>query len=405
MRPVHPAAFSMDKYDPSIVDTSSFDYQARTRIVFGNGKLKELGQIASELGATRAIVVTDPGLMRTGHPDRATSILNSRGIDTIIFNDVVENPTTNCVENCRDIAREHNANLIVGIGGGSALDTAKGANFLITNGGEMKDYWGFGKAKSPMLPMVAIPTTAGTGSECQSFALISDATTHMKMACGDFKAAPRVALLDPELTLSLPLSVTAHTGIDAIAHAVESAVCKKRNPFSLMYAQRAFQIAVTSLREVLQDPGNVQARGQMLLGAAYAGMAIENSMLGAAHSTANPLTAHFNMIHGIAVGIMLPHVVRFNSQLDEARTIYAELVNIAALKGRNDDPDHSVDILVETLSDLLHIAHIPTGLTQHHISPSSIPTLAAEAHNQWTRNFNPRDISVADFESLYLQAL
>lgn len=394
----------MDKYDPSIIDNASFDYQARTRLIFGNGKLNEVGKIARDLGCSRAILVTDPGLLGTGHPDRAGELLRKAGIETSLFADVIENPTTDCVEKCRDVAKEHKADLLIGLGGGSAMDTAKGANFLISNGGIMKDYQGFGRAQSPMLPMIAIPTTAGTGSECQSFALISDASTHMKMACGDFKAAPRVALLDPELTMTLPTAVTAHTGIDAIAHAVESAVCRKRNPFSLMYAQRAFQLAVTSLKDVLGDPANLDARGRMLLGAAYAGMAIENSMLGAAHSMANPLTANFNVIHGIAVGVMLPHVVRFNSAIPEARTIYAELVNIAALKGRNDDESHSVSILVDKLLELLDIAGISRKLSDHQVREDSIGKMAEEASSQWTRNFNPRDIEAGDFEILYQNA-
>ncbi len=395
----------MGKYDPNIVDNISFDYQARTRLVFGNGKLNEIGDIAKTLSAGRALIVTDPGLMQTGHPDRACNLLRAAGIESAIFKDVIENPTTDCVKKCRDAAVDLGADLLVGIGGGSAMDTAKGANFLITNGGQMKDYWGFGKADKPMLPVIAIPTTAGTGSECQSFALISDATTHMKMACGDFKAAPRVALLDPELTMTLPFSVTAHTGVDAIAHAVESAVSKKRNPFSMMYAQRAFQIAVHSLKQALDEPENLDARGRMLLGAAYAGMAIENSMLGAAHSMANPLTAHFDVIHGIAVGIMLPHVVRFNSENPDARAIYAELVNVAALKGRNDDHSHSVSILVDKLFELLETAHIPASLTSHGVDGNMIPVMAGEAYNQWTRLFNPRDITTNDFEILYRQAL
>lgn len=395
----------MEKYNPDLVDNNSFDYQARTRIVFGNKSLGELGKIVSGLGAKKALIVTDPGLLATGHPDRADTLLNAAGIEARIFSEVIENPTTDCVAKCMEAARSFEADSLIAIGGGSAMDTAKGANFLLTNGGEMRDYWGFGKAEKPMLPSVAIPTTAGTGSECQSFALIADSQSHMKMACGDFKAAPKVALLDPELTLTLPFEVTAHTGIDAIAHAVESAVCKLRNPFSMMYAHRAFELTVNSLPQVLTDPSNLEARGNMLLGAAFAGMAIENSMLGAAHSMANPLTAHFDAIHGIAVGVMLPHVVKYNSQSPDAKKIYAELVNIAAIKGRNEDEDKSIDLLVEKLKDLLTRAGISPHLSDHHVDPGLIPLLAEEASKQWTRSFNPREIHKEDFEALYHSAL
>ncbi len=394
----------MEKYNPDSVNNHSFDYQARTRIVFGDKTLEELGGIVKDLNGSKAILVTDPGLLKTGHPDKAKLLLAESGIKAEIFSDVVENPTAECVKKCAHHAKSFDADVLIGLGGGSAMDTAKGANFLVTNGGEIADFWGFGKATKPMLPMIAIPTTAGTGSECQSFALISADDTHMKMACGDFKAAPKVALLDPELTLTLPASVTAHTGIDAIAHAVEAAVCKLRNPFSTMYAQRAFELTINSLPLVLKNPDNLEARGKMLLGAAFAGMAIENSMLGAAHSLANPLTAHFNLIHGIAVGVMLPRVVEFNSQETHSRKIYSELVNIAALKGRNDDEFKSVSILTSTLNQLLHEANISAKLSDHGVSDSMISRMASDASKQWTKSFNPRDISELQFANLYQSA-
>ena len=181
------------------------------------------------------------------------------------------------------------------------MDTAKGCNFVLTNGGEMKDYWGVGKATKDMLPFIAVPTTAGTGSECQSFALISDDSTHMKMACGDRKALAKVALLDPELTISQPPSVTSCTGIDAIAHALEAAVTLKRNDFSARHSRMAFTLLTDNLQKVLLEPDDLDARGAVLLGASHAGAAIEQSMLGAAHSMANPLTANRGVVHGQAV--------------------------------------------------------------------------------------------------------
>ena len=166
-----------------------------------------------------------------------------------------------------------------------------------------------------MLPMVAVPTTAGTGSEAQSFALISDAETHVKMACGDKKAACRVAILDPRLTLTQPPRVTALTGIDAIAHAVETYVSTKRSQISQAFSREAWQFLVRHFEQVLERPADLEARGSMQIGACLAGLAIEHSMLGAAHGLANPLTAHFGLAHGQAVGVMLPHVIRFNAEV------------------------------------------------------------------------------------------
>jgi alcohol dehydrogenase len=284
------------------------------------------------------------------------------------------------------------------------MDTAKGCNFLYTNGGEMKDYWGTGKATKPLLPFIAIPTTAGTGSECQSYALIADEKTHAKMACGDAKAAARVAILDPLLTVSQPRRVTACTGIDALTHAVETAVTKKRNPLSLMFSEEAFKLAVINFPLVLENPSHLEARGKMLLAAAFAGTAIENSMLGAAHSMANPLTAHFNIVHGEAVGVVLPAVVRFNAQDPAAKLAYAELASAPELACVSEGLDQAVNALIARIESLLNLAGMARSLADLKVDPKSIPTLAKEAHGQWTRNFNPRETTVADFERLYEQA-
>jgi alcohol dehydrogenase len=207
---------------------TGFDFQPRTRVIFGTGAINRIGEVASALG-THAFLVTDPGIVAVGHLDRARRALNASSVNVTIFDAVKENPTTREVDQCVEAARAVRPQLIIGLGGGSSMDTAKGCNFLLTNGGRMQDYWGVGKANKPMLPLIAVPTTAGTGSECQSFALIADEKTHQKMACGDPKAAPSVAILDPLLTLTQPRSVAACTGIDAIAHAVETAVTKRRN--------------------------------------------------------------------------------------------------------------------------------------------------------------------------------
>ena len=301
------------------------DFQPRTRIVFGAGAIERLGELVREYGGTRVLLVTDPGIVAAGHVQRAEKSLAAAGVHFARFDRVVENPTTEVVDACVAFARQEQIDFLVGLGGGSSMDTAKGCNFLLTNGGRMEDYWGVGKATRPMLPLIAIPTTAGTGSECQSFALITHPQTHVKMACGDPKAAARVAILDPELTLTQPPAVAAATGMDALSHAVETAVTRRRNPISQMLSREAFRLCARGLRRVFEHPQDVNARGDVLLGAALAGMAIENSMLGAAHAAANPLTARYGVIHGHAVGLMLPAVVRFNAQDPEVAPLYHQL--------------------------------------------------------------------------------
>src|SRR5678815_3509216 len=187
----------------------SFEFQPRTRVVFGENAIERIGQYVLELGGKRVLLVTDPGIKAAGHAGRVQTIIEAAGVNVTMFDRVQENPTTRCVQACVDVAREAKIDLLIGLGGGSSMDTAKGCNFILTNGGEIKDYWGVGKAKLPMLPLIAIPTTGGTGSECQSYALISDPETHRKMACGDPKAAARIAILDPTLTVSQPQRVSA----------------------------------------------------------------------------------------------------------------------------------------------------------------------------------------------------
>ena len=366
-----------------------FDHQPRTRIVFGIDAAARVGELARETGLKRVLLVTDPGVMSAGHADRIRQSLEKAGVETTVFNKVRENPTTADVDACLAAAREAGIDGIVGLGGGSSMDTAKGCNFLLTNGGKMQDYWGVGKAARPMLPLIAIPTTAGTGSECQSFALIADVATHQKMACGDPKAAARIALLDPALTLSQPPRVAACTGLDALSHALETAVTKKRNALSLAYSREALRLCLTALPKVLQKGGDVDARSGMLLGAALGGLAIENSMLGAAHAAANPLTAHFHLVHGQAVGMMLPAVIRFNAAHPETALLYEELGETKAAA------------LAAKVEWLLNLAGMPRSLADCSVTPSSIPMLAAEAARQWTAGFNPRPVGEKDFVQMF----
>ncbi|HVM48836.1 MAG TPA: iron-containing alcohol dehydrogenase [Candidatus Acidoferrum sp.] len=393
--------------DPDMLQPllASFDYQPRTRIVFGIKCVERVGELAKGLPAQRVLLVTDRGIAAAGHAARVQRSLEAHGIAVSCFKDVEENPGTRCVEKCLAVARRGAVEAIVGLGGGSSMDTAKGCNFLLTNGGQMKDYWGLGKAELPMLPLIAIPTTGGTGSECQSFALITDETTHQKMACGDPKAAARIAILDPDLTLSQPRRVTACSGIDAIAHALETAVSRARTPLSLAFSRAAFQLTLTGLPRVLESPDSLEARSQMLLGAAWGGTAIENSMLGAAHSAANPLTAHFGVTHGQAVGLMLPHVVRFNALDPYSARTYAELACAAGLGAPSEPPDVVAERLAGRIQALLEAAGLPRSLKECGVQPDQVPHLASEAATQWTAQFNPRQVLEADFQKLYASAL
>ena len=361
------------------------------RVLFGPGVLSQIGEHARSLGR-RVLLVTDKGIREAGHVERAVRALYAADVPVRVYDEVIENPTTHTVAKGVRAAAPFKPDLIIGLGGGSAMDTAKGINFILTNGGSMADYLGTGKATKPMLPLIAVPTTAGTGSEAQSYALISDPETHTKMACGDRKALPRLAILDPELVSTCPSKVAAATGIDAVAHAVETAASTKRTPTSRELSKQAWSLLEPSFAPALGNgsPQALDARARMLLGAHLAGAAIENSMLGAAHATANPLTARFDITHGVAVGLMLPHVVRFNAFGDV--NPYADLVEGA-------------DELAARIDSLLAAASLPRRLSELDVPPSSLPQLAAFASKQWTATFNPRPVGEAELLAIYRSAL
>lgn len=377
-----------------------FDFQLRPRIVFGAGVIEQLGTLAVELGAKNVLVVSDPGVVKAGHFETGMRALEAAGLTVHSFHEFSENPTTDYIDAGVEVARRVKPDLLVGLGGGSSMDCAKGINFVYSCGGQIKDYWGVGKATADMLPMIAVPTTSGTGSEAQSFALISDAKTHVKMACGDPRAACAVALLDPMLTLTQPFQVTALTGIDALSHALETHVTTRRNAISSTFSRQAFRLIGTNLAKVLESGDDLDARGAMQFGACLAGMAIETSMLGAAHATANPLTARFGVAHGQAVGLMLPHVVRFNGQ--KFPELYSELLaEIDPCESQHDAPLQ----IAQRVTELVRKAGLKTTLTELGVSASDLPQLAEDASHQWTGTFNPVPVDTKSLLAIYQSAL
>jgi len=356
----------------------NFEFHPRTRLIFGNGAIDRLGELARELGFRRPLLVADHGLQASGHVAEASLSLAGAGIEPVPFHDFEANPDTLMVEVGRAFAASAGIDSIIGLGGGSSMDCAKAINFVLTNGGRMNDYQGYGKASKPMLPMIGIPTTAGTGSEAQSYALISDPETHVKMACGDPKAAFRVAILDPVLTVSEPSAVRAASGYDAISHAVESYVTTARNPASDLFAREAWRLLNGAYERAMSC--ELDALGSMLLGAHYAGIAIEHSMLGATHACANPITARYGTAHGVAIASLLSHVVRWNEA-----GIYAGLS--AELPAR--------------LEQLAQAAGLPTRLGAIGVPQADLAAMAREAALQWTGRFNPRPFDAAAALEIY----
>lgn len=372
-----------------------FEFSAATRLVVASGAVGRLGDLARDLGGTRVLVTSDPGIVAAGHAAAGLAVLAAAGIATELFSDFCENPTSRQVEAGAEVARRFRPDLLVGLGGGSSLDCAKGINFLHSCGGRMQQYRGRGTATGPMLPSIAVPTTAGTGSETQSFALITDSDTGMKMACGDPRAAFRAAILDVDLTLTQPPRVAALTGIDAVTHAVESHVSKAATPASRVFSREAWRLLAENLPRVFTDGRDTEARAAVQFGAALAGLAIEHSMLGAAHALANPLTAAHDVVHGQAVGVMLPHVVRFNAAA--CGGLFAELLGDLGLQVTEAD---AAGVLSDWLVDLLRRGGLETSLDRI-ASGADVAALADKAAAEWTAGFNPRAVTAVDLAALY----
>ncbi len=354
-------------------------------VTVGAGTLGRLGALSRALGMRRALIVSDRGIVAAGSVDVARRSLEAAGIAVHTFDDFSENPDTAMV----DAGRRHAGPLaidgLIGLGGGSSMDCAKGINFVLTNGGSIADYRGYGRASKPMLPMIGVPTTAGTGSEAQTYAVISDAETHVKMACGDPKAAFAAVILDPELTVSQPVHVSAASGYDAIAHVVETWVTTRRNAIAEAYAREAWNLLNGYYERVLSEPGNIDARQAMLVGAFLAGAAIEQSMLGATHACANALTARYGTTHGVAVALLLRHVVGWNA----AEPVVAARYELLASN------------LSARLGALASAGRFPGGLASAGASNDDVESLARDAAAQWTGSFNPRPFDESGAREIY----
>ena len=377
-----------------------FVFEASTRLIFGEGSVRELAPAARELGFQRTLLVSDPGLVKSGHVETVSGILAEAGVQVHGFHDFAPDPDSRMVDKGADYARPLEVDSVVGLGGGSSMDCAKGINFLLTGGGTIHDYKGYGRARGRMLPMIGIPTTSGTGSEAQSYAIIADARTHVKMACGDPQAAFRVAILDPCLTISQPAGVSSATGFDALSHAVESYCSKRSTLLSQSFSREAWWLLERNYERVLGDPADLAARGAMQLGAFYAGLAIENSSVGAAHACANPLSARYRMPHGLAIGLLLSPVVRWTGRA--AESAYGDLLHLSG--GNSWKGGHASESLARRLDELAASARLPRELRGEGVSEGDLEGLAAQASSHWTVGFNPRRLTSRGAMEIYREA-
>ena len=374
------------------------------KIVLGQSVVKNVGDEVKALRMSKAMIVTDPGIVSSGHVRLVEDALRSAQIESGIFDRVEPEPPARIVDECAKRIREGKYEVVIGLGGGSSLDVAKGAAIMATNPGVILDYAGIDRVPKPGLSTILIPTTAGTGSEATRSIVVTDERENTKKSIASTFALPEVAILDPILTLSMPPQVTANTGMDALVHAVESYVSATTTPFAEILALEAIRLIAYNLPLAYSKGTNVTARFNMLLAANIAGLAFASSRLGAVHGLAYIIDTEFHLPHGRANAIMLPHVMNYNKTGS-----LEKFGKMAEAMGENVEGlsmYEAADKSVEAVKRLLNAVQIPFRLSQYGISRDHLPKLVEGGMKQ-ARLFipNPRDLSPKDVESIYEEAL
>jgi alcohol dehydrogenase class IV len=375
-----------------------FSFQAPANITFGPGAITRLPELVRGFGG-RAVVVSDPGVAKAGILPRLLTLLHDAGITAEPFTDVEPNPSVETVNAAVDRFRRTRASFVIGAGGGSAMDVAKVVGVLGAHGGAVHDYEGIGKVPGPGLPVAAVPTTAGTGSEVTIFSVITDRERRFKMTLGSVHTVPQVAVCDPELTLSMPQPLTAATGMDALTHAVESYINTAHNPIAKTLALEAIRLIGRSLRPAYANGRDLRARTEMLLASTMAALAFARTRLGNVHAMSHPLGAHFDVPHGVANAILLPYVMEWNllACLETYPVIAAALGEpVAGVSSRA-----AAEAAVEAVRTLARDVQIPARLRDVGVLREGIPAMTDDAMKSGNVLVNPRATTAADIAALF----
>jgi alcohol dehydrogenase class IV len=372
-----------------------FEFQSRPRVLYKVGLVDELGHEVESLG-TRAVIVTDEGVARAGLLDRVRDGLAS-GIEVAgVFSEVPANSSVAVVDRGAAYAREQGADLIVALGGGSPIDTAKAMRILLSEGGSLHDYEGYNVIERPLIPMVAIPTTAGTGSEVTAWAVIRDEAAHVKMHLSSPFLAPDLAILDPEMTRTLPPRLTAATGMDALTHAIEAFVGTNANPINDSLALQAIDMISNNLRGATYSGDDLDARSQMLIASCIAGIAFSSGggSLGIVHAMAHAAGGAFDVHHGTANAILLPHGMRFNSAAAPNR--FARIARAMGVNAGGRAEERVIDDGIEAVRLLAVDCHLPARLRDVGVPEGALPALAETALGDAAIFTNPRPVVFDD---------
>ena len=386
------------------MDTKIISFRTSHLILAGLGASERLGQEAKGIGAKKALIVTDKGVIDSGIGKRMKDLLEKEGVGVDIFDQVISDPDVASFEGCFEMAKKVKYDLIVGVGGGSSMDIASITSVMLTNSGTVYDYFGINLVKNPGIPTILIPTTAGTGAEVTPNAILTDTKEKLKKAVVSPYILPRVAIVDPLLTVSMPPSVTSSSGIDALTHAVESYTSVNATILTDLFAKEAIILTGRSLRSAVANGNNLEARYDMAIGSLYAGISLTNAGVTAVHALAYPLGGQFNVAHGIANGLLLPYVMEFNvlgsvSKFAQIAQFLGERVDHLPLLDQAYQAAKAVKAIYRDLK-------IPQSLTELKVPKEAIPTMAKAAVNV-TRLMgnNPRTMTVQDVERIYEKAL
>jgi len=380
----------------------TFEFNHSTRIVFGRGRAADLPEEVKALGGSRVLLVSDPGVVAAGLAEPLLRALADGGIAATLFSDLSPNPRDGECRAAADAALAAAADVVVGLGGGSAMDVAKSAAALVTNGGTVRDWEDPRRLERPPLPSVCLPTTAGTGSEVTFVAVITDERRHYKMTLLDRRLAPDVAIVDPVLTRTLPPALTAATGVDALTHAIEAYTCRAATPVTDVFALRAVELVSGALERAVADGDDMEAREQVLLGSTLAGIAFGNSDVGAVHCLGESVGGLYDTPHGVANAAFLAEVMAFNVPADPAR--HATLARALGVDTAGMDDEAAGHAAAERVRELRRRLGLPRLRDLPGVDPADFPRLAEMAAAHVCSPDNAREISAGDYLALLREA-
>ena len=379
-----------------------FSFTIPQNIKVGAGTLSLLPDLAKELGKSKAYIISGPHLNKIGMVAKCQKALKSAGMDSECFTETEGNPSTNTVAKATEAFKESKADFIVAFGGGSPIDVAKAVAVLATYGGNIVDYEGGGKVPGSIVPMIAIPTTAGTGSEVTAFSVITDHSRNYKLTVVSNYLLPMYAILDPELITTVPAGTASACGIDAMVHALEAYISKTSSPFSDIFAKEALRLIGGNLRDYVADRGNLAACEAMMVGSLFAGIAFSHARLGDVHAMSHPISAYFDVPHGVANAILLPTVVDFNmSDADPEKYCY---IYHCISKEQTVDTKFMPDMLAAEIRVLNHELGIPPTLSSVGVTSDKFEQMADDAMKSGNIQVNPRFTTKNDILNLYAQA-